>query len=175
MVFQIQRLHAYPPNLTNGSIVSVLTLVQLLSEVSIEVTNTDRVHVLELMPSIIRVEAECASVMACRACGEDTVPGELLKFYPKQIAAIIYPLIIQVMANFKEPLAWLGGISQELLKGSLPSRKSTSFRIVSDLRSVLCGAVVSPQPCSMLEELVVRSRWYMFYWRLVWYSLPSGP
>jgi len=116
--------------LTNGSIVTVQQLVQIANEVSIEISNDDRLQVLDFLPNEGMIESICACVASFRACGEDTVPGELLKYYPKQVAKIIYPLIVQVMSNFQEPLAWLGGISQELLKGSLPSRKVTSFRMV---------------------------------------------
>jgi len=107
--------------LTNGSIVGVAQLIQIVTSVSVEVTNDDRLEVLDLVPTEPFMEALCASSAAFVASGEDGKPSELFKYYPKQMCKIIYPIIVQIMTNFREPLAWLGGVSHELLKGSLPS------------------------------------------------------
>ena len=61
--------------LTNGAIVFVQQLAELSIEASIQFAEQDLIDVLDFVPSLLTVEALCASSSAFKANGEDAIPG----------------------------------------------------------------------------------------------------
>jgi len=115
--------------LTNGRIVTLGELLESYHSLAQHDVN-DLVAATELAPSQATLEALCACTKCFSAGGEDNMPVELLHWYPKQMAAILYPIIFQIVSTLSEPLAWLGGVSHELLKsGALPTLVK-SFRMI---------------------------------------------
>jgi len=120
-------------NLTNGQIVHIYTLLELHSKsqsVASSLSDNDRLALVDLAPSLQVVESLCAQSKCFLSGGEDEVASEIPHYMPKQIACIIYPVMWQIVTNCSEPLAWLGGISHELLKAGAAPTKAKNFRMV---------------------------------------------
>lgn len=116
--------------LTNGHIVNIYQLISIHLCSKVEVDNDDRLQLLELVPSQGTLESMCSEVSTHKSGGEDDVPGEILKYFPIEMAAILYPLVLQIVSECREPLAWIGGISHEILKSGGTTCKVQSYRMV---------------------------------------------
>ena len=69
-------------------------------------------HDLDSLPSLTDLELAMRRVPCGKALGPDGLPGELLRYHPKQVAQLLYPQLIKMVLHGHEALTYKGGILQ---------------------------------------------------------------
>lgn len=82
------------------------------------------------IPSLCQLEAACRRVKAGKADGPDRVPSELCKYYPKEIAKLLYGLLMKLVTHGHEPLLHKGGLVMPIWKGKLAKDTCEAFRSI---------------------------------------------
>ena len=82
------------------------------------------------IPSLCQLEAACRRVKAGKADGPDRVPSELCKYYPKEVAKMLYGLLLKLVTHGHEPLLHKGGLVMPIWKGKLAKDTCEAFRSI---------------------------------------------
>eukprot|EP00435_Cladocopium_sp_Y103_P033730 s2880_g8.t1 len=82
------------------------------------------------LPSICALEASCRRVQAGKASGPDAIPSELCKYFPSELGAQLYSLLIKLITHGQEPLLHKGGTVIPIWKGKLAKDQCDAFRSI---------------------------------------------
>eukprot|EP00435_Cladocopium_sp_Y103_P070812 s102_g36.t1 len=82
------------------------------------------------LPSICALEASCRRVRAGKASGPDAIPSELCKYFPSELGAQLYSLLIKLITHGQEPLLHKGGTVIPIWKGKLAKDQCDAFRSI---------------------------------------------
>lgn len=80
------------------------------------------------MPTLTDLEIAMRKTSCGKASGNDALPGELLHFFPTEIAALVFPSIWKLMIHGSEDLSYKGGLLVQAYKGRGPTNECASFR-----------------------------------------------
>ena len=83
-----------------------------------------------LVPTLHNNVARLVKGKLGTAHGEDCVPVEVHKLVASDMSKLLHPLWLRAVLRLEEPLAWKGGMLQELFKGSGSKQECQTSREV---------------------------------------------
>ena len=89
-----------------------------------------------LLPSLSDVERILRSTKTDKAAGLDKMPGEILRWCPGSMSAILHPIFTKAILRGRQPIQWRGGLLIEALK------RSGAEMTLSGHRSLFVGSVL---------------------------------
>ena len=82
------------------------------------------------LPSLTELEHACRQVAAGKASGMDSIPSELLRYCPREVARQLYSLLLKIAVQGQEPLEHKGGYLIPIWKGKLSKDCCQAFRSI---------------------------------------------
>lgn len=82
----------------------------------------------EELPTLTDLELAMRRTACGKAQGADALPGELLHFFPTEIAELVFPTLWKLMLHGQEDLSYKGGVLVQAYKGRGDSKACHSFR-----------------------------------------------
>ncbi len=112
-----------------------------------------------LLPTFEETKSVIRKLGRGRAPGEDKVIAELLLLDIDAAEDVIHPLIVRIMTQGIQPVAWRGGILHELYKGRGLHRECTSHRgiFLADVVGKLYHAMLRRRLAPFLESYAPES------------------
>ena len=80
------------------------------------------------LPTLTDLELAMRSTSCGKAQGADNIPGELLHYFPVELAAQVYPALWKLLLHGQEDLSYKGGKLVQAYKGRGPKHLCESFR-----------------------------------------------
>ena len=80
------------------------------------------------LPTLTDLEIAMRSTSCGKAQGADNIPGELLHFFPAELAVQVYPALWKLLLHGQEDLSYKGGALVQANKGRGPKHLCESFR-----------------------------------------------
>ena len=80
------------------------------------------------LPTLTDLELAMRRTACGKAQGADALPGELLHFFPAEIAELVFPTLWKLLLHGQEDLSYKGGVLVQAYKGRGDSKVCQSFR-----------------------------------------------
>ncbi len=108
------------------------------------------------IPTVASVEQACALQKQRKAQGEDSLPPDVFKYFPREMAEAWTPVMVKSSAVLAEPLQWKGANKIHLWKGKGdPSKCQNSRQIVL---ADVAGKIYHRMLCQELEKSTVGAK-----------------
>ena len=125
--------------------------MQRLTELQLECTD---------MPTLTDLEIAMRSTSCGKARGADDIPGELLHYFPAEMAMHVFPSLWKLLLHGQEDLSYKGGVLVQAYKGRGAKHLCESFRslLISSQISKAIHRTIRTSQADIFEKFLQRQQ-----------------